>query len=121
VLHVLHAWQRSAWSYAAPLWSLPARGLEGLQTQARTTLEASLRQGLVDPAGLDVEQSLVDAPAGQVLLEAAESADLLVVGSRGRGGWKGLLLGSVSMHCVMHSPCPVAVARDARSATTEPV
>jgi nucleotide-binding universal stress UspA family protein len=47
---------------------------------------------------------------------AAEGADLLAVGSRGRGGWKGLLLGSVSMRCITQSPCPVAVARDADSA-----
>jgi nucleotide-binding universal stress UspA family protein len=46
-----------------------------------------------------------------VLLAAAERSDLLVLGSRGRGGWKGLLLGSVSLRCLTSSPGPVAVVR----------
>jgi len=45
----------------------------------------------------------------QVLLDAAEGAQLLVVGSRGHGTLAGLLLGSVSQHCVQHAPCPVVV------------
>ena len=45
----------------------------------------------------------------QVLLDAAASAQLLVVGSRGHGTLAGMLLGSVSQHCVQHAPCPVVV------------
>ena len=52
--------------------------------------------------------SLTPAPA---LLESAKGADLLVVGSRGRGSFRGLLLGSVSQQCVHHAPCPVVVVR----------
>jgi nucleotide-binding universal stress UspA family protein len=51
------------------------------------------------------------APA--ILLRAAEGADLLVVGSRGHGAFAGMLLGSVSQHCVHHASCPVVVVRHA--------
>jgi nucleotide-binding universal stress UspA family protein len=44
-----------------------------------------------------------------VLLEAAIGAQMLVVGSRGHGTFAGILLGSVSQHCVQHAPCPVVV------------
>jgi len=46
-----------------------------------------------------------------VLLDAARGADLLVVGSHGRSGFAGMLLGSVSQHCVQHAPCPVVIIR----------
>jgi nucleotide-binding universal stress UspA family protein len=48
------------------------------------------------------------APA-RVLLEAASDADLLVIGSRGLGGFRGLLLGSVGQQCTHHAPCPVVI------------
>jgi nucleotide-binding universal stress UspA family protein len=48
----------------------------------------------------------------QVLLDAADGADLIVVRSRGRGQFTGALLGSVSQHCVQHARCPVPVIHD---------
>jgi nucleotide-binding universal stress UspA family protein len=56
-----------------------------------------------------VEAVLVHGPADAVLLHEAKDADLVVVGSRGRGGVTGMLLGSVSQHVVQHCPCPVVV------------
>lgn len=77
-------------------------------------LQAAAERSLAEvvaahPTDVRVEQIVVDGPAARSLLDVAEGADLLVVGSRGRGGFVGLLLGSTSQHVVTHAPCPVLV------------
>ena len=65
-----------------------------------------------DPGtGVPVRARVVEGNAAQVLLDASDGADLLVVGSRGHGGFTEALLGSVSQHCVHHAHCPVVVIR----------
>jgi nucleotide-binding universal stress UspA family protein len=63
------------------------------------------------PEGVDVEPRLVESAPGDALVAAARDAQLVVVGSRGRGGLSAALLGSVSHHVVQHAPCPVVVVR----------
>lgn len=56
----------------------------------------------------------VEARAGaaaQVLLDASEGAEVLVIGHRGRGAVRSALLGSVGLHCVLHASCPVTIVR----------
>ena len=59
-----------------------------------------------------VRPLVTEGVAAEVLLHEAKGADLLVVGSRGHGGFASALLGSVSMYCVLHAHCPVLVLRD---------
>jgi nucleotide-binding universal stress UspA family protein len=64
-----------------------------------------------EPGDVPIEQRLVGGPAASALIEAAKDAELLVVGSRGHGGFTGLLLGSVSQQVANHAPCPVVIVR----------
>ena len=81
-----------------------------MSEEAQRGLTALLRdEGLADDPDLEVVEAVFQGPAGSVLLDAAADADLLVVGSRGHGGFAGLLLGSVSLQCVTHAACPVVV------------
>jgi nucleotide-binding universal stress UspA family protein len=59
--------------------------------------------------GIELEADAVEGPPADTLIAAGRDAELLVVGSRGRGGFAGLLLGSVSQQCAQHAPCPVVI------------
>lgn len=63
----------------------------------------------------------VEGSPGAVLVDQAEGARLLVVGSRSRNQLEGVLLGSVALHCVMHAPCPVLVVRATADRAPEPI
>lgn len=65
----------------------------------------------VDTEGVNVTGDVVQGPTVTVLLNASRDTDLLVVGSRGHGGFTGLLLGSVSTQVLHHATCPVLVVR----------
>jgi len=81
-----------------------------LQGEAGKTLAEALAGVSGLAADVVVNPRVVEGQAAEVLLEAARGADLLVVGSRGHGGFTAAL-GSVSQRCVRHAPCPVVVVR----------
>ena len=76
---------------------------------AATVLSTAISQA-VDPANpVKVSSTVREGNPAQILIEAADGADLLVVGSRGHGGFAEALLGSVSQHCVQRARCPVVI------------
>jgi nucleotide-binding universal stress UspA family protein len=111
-LQVVHAWTLPYLGFAGRSGALPQDALDEVAVQAGETLRESMRRASIDATRPDVEMWLAEGAPNMMLLQAARNADLLVVGSRGYGGWKGLLLGSVSTQSVTQSPCPVAVVRD---------
>ena len=87
-----------------------------LEGGANEELDRALEALGEDLTGIEVERRLPRGQAAATLLEEAGDAALLVVGSRGHGGFTGLMLGSVSQQCVAHAPCPVVVVHGPREA-----
>jgi nucleotide-binding universal stress UspA family protein len=107
-LRVVHAYDLNlAWIEAdnpdIPLWERRA------QIAARQLLERVVNDVVpsFDASRLDLH--VCGGRPEAVLLQEARAANLLVVGSRGRGGFAGLLLGSVSQRLAQSSPCPVVI------------
>ena len=125
-----HAVRALRWAYAVPgverievvhAWSLQPTAYDffGTVQLYERDVEAATA-GVVDrvvdiagppPAGVELVRRVVRESAGRALLEASSGADLVVVGSRGRGGFTGLLLGSTSGEVAAHCAVPVAVIR----------
>ena len=98
------AWQYpTAYGWAAPPaeWD-PSRDMDGVVRDA-------VQKAFGDHRPVPIEISVREGGAARVLLEASEGADMLVVGSRGHGGFAGLLLGSVSASVAEHASCPVLI------------
>jgi nucleotide-binding universal stress UspA family protein len=103
-------------TYAYAALGVPLTGSTGHDYYEQTEHEAKevLQRAAAAAAsteGLEVEWLGVPGNPAEVLIEASQEASLLVVGSRGRGGFIGLMMGSVSNQCVHHSHCPVLVVR----------
>lgn len=77
----------------------------------RAELDRAIAAAFGDPPSIQVARKLVHGHPARVLIDESTDADLLVVGSRGHGGFSGISLGSISTHCVMHAACPVTVVR----------
>ena len=101
---------------AVSTWEVPSQYAELVaeeidwDARARTILEEALAKA-TDEAGVSVIRTTAEGHAARVLTDASRNADLVVVGSRGHGGFVGMLLGSVSMHVSAHAHCPVVVIR----------
>jgi len=88
---------------------VPAISEMDLEADARAALKETIEQVGRTEGPVTIQTQVVEGPPALMLLRAAADADLLVVGSRGHGAFAGMLLGSVSEHCVHHATCPVVV------------
>jgi nucleotide-binding universal stress UspA family protein len=79
--------------------------------RAKEILDEVVDSTDVTGLGEPIERIVASGSPARTLLDVAKGADLLVVGSRGVGGFGGLVPGSVSRHCVRHAPCTVVVVR----------
>ncbi|THV38705.1 universal stress protein [Glycomyces buryatensis] len=87
------------------------QGGEEFDKSAKQSLETAVNHALAGKIDVTVEAHTVGGHPAKTLIDMAERADLLVVGSRGHGGFVGALVGSVSHYCVSHAECPVVVVR----------
>ncbi len=109
-VRVVHGWQQIV---IGDVYGYGALNPEVLEEAGRAVLDETVERVDTEQLSAPVERVLVPGPAASVLLDAATDADLVVVGTRGRGGFTGLLLGSVSHQVVQHAPCPAVVVPSA--------
>lgn len=103
-VRVVTGWQNPAPDFGMdnPLWTGAV-----FEQDAQMIQDKALKSANYD--GVPLSGEVVQGPTASTLLAAAKDADLLIVGSRGRGGFAGLLLGSVSTQIVHHATCPVLI------------
>ncbi|MER7846335.1 universal stress protein [Kitasatospora sp. NPDC096077] len=105
-VHAVAAWEYpSLYGWFSPMVD------ESFEQAAHRTLTAEVNEVVGARHPVEIRESLLPGHAADVLLEAAEEADLLVLGSRGRGAFARALLGSVSTRCAVHGVCPVVIVR----------
>lgn len=111
-LVALHVW--SAWTrYSRRPDDSGRAAADGPAAQGDRVLAEAVAGAEKTYPGVRVERTAVEGSARELLIEASRDAGLLVTGARGRGGFTGLLLGSVSHALLQHAHCPVAVVRGA--------
>jgi nucleotide-binding universal stress UspA family protein len=110
-VEAIHVWHSDYAFYAmAPFGSavsvVPPGTLEQVARRClNDTVDSVDQSGLTQP----IQRILAQGGAARELLDAAKNAAMLVVGTHGRGGFAGMLLGSVSQHVTHHAPCPVVL------------
>jgi nucleotide-binding universal stress UspA family protein len=110
-LELVAAWEIPANTYGYGFAAISDDLVKDLVKVAEANLAAALEEVRTEAGEAEVETMVVEGQATRALLDASKDADLLVVGSRGLGGFRELLLGSVSQQCGHYSTCPVVIVR----------
>lgn len=107
-LKVVSAWRVPPAAYETG-WAPVPLDISDFEQTGHHAVEASLDQANAKDSGISLTTIVRQGQPAEVLVAEARGAELLVVGSRGLGGFRGLLLGSVSQQCSHHAPCPVVI------------
>jgi nucleotide-binding universal stress UspA family protein len=99
----------TAWQVPGGTGLVPETDMPDYQDDARMILTEAITEMCMIDTEVEVRPRVVQGRAALVLVDAAEEADLLVVGCRGHGGLAEALLGSVGQYCVHHASCPVVI------------
>ena len=110
-LRLVVVWHVPLAAYGAGWAPPPPHLTEDSEAAAKEVLEEALGVVKEDDDSVEIEPVVREGQPANVLVEASAEAELLVVGSRGRGGFRELLLGSVSQQCAHHARCPVTIVR----------
>jgi nucleotide-binding universal stress UspA family protein len=108
---LLSAWDMPRYGFSFGAAAFSEDFLKALRRTAEGNVADAMDELRAISKDVDVSTEVVEGQAAAALLQAAKDADLLVLGSRGLGGFRELLLGSVSQQCANHAPCPVVVVR----------
>jgi nucleotide-binding universal stress UspA family protein len=114
-VRVVYAWQFRPYGRRAGFEGVPlvlGADIDGLHRAAAAELDAIVAEAAPSAGGFGIEKRVEQGDPATVLIDQSRDADLLVVGSRGHGGFASLLLGSVSQVCAQHAACPVVIVRD---------
>jgi nucleotide-binding universal stress UspA family protein len=107
-LRIVSAWHVPTSLYAQGFFVSPEVA-SGFEQSARASAEAQAAEVLQGHPEVISELLVCERLPAKVLIEQSAEAEMLVVGSRGLGGFRGLLLGSVSQQCAQHARCPVVI------------
>jgi nucleotide-binding universal stress UspA family protein len=108
----------AVWDWHVPMSLVPIAPDFAPEISAEQMLDCLIRQKRAEHPDLQIHGRVVQGNAGSVLEDASKGAALLVIATRGHGELVGLLLDSVSEHCVTHAQCPVLVYRSESASST---
>jgi len=110
-LQAVLAWHYPSAAGLPPVGHTPEPVRSQVEQSRYEILDKAIESACRELPAIQVDRRVVYGHPAQALIDESRSADLLVVGSKGHGGFTGMMLGSVSTHCVHHASCPVTVVK----------